>query len=63
MSHESSHHEHHGHNATPKRGLHRDWRLWAIVILMLAAIGIYVATNDEAIAPGVKPAPPVPAAP
>ena len=53
--------EHH-HHQSAKRGIHRDWRLWAVVIFMLAAMGIYIATMDEAVAPGVKPAPEVPAA-
>jgi hypothetical protein len=28
------------------RRAHRDWRLWAIVILMLAAMGVYLMTGD-----------------
>jgi hypothetical protein len=53
----SQHHGHsqdkeHGHNH-PKSGMkiHRDWRFWA-VIAMLVAMGIYVMTMDEAIEPG-----------
>ncbi|MHB9072612.1 MAG: hypothetical protein ACYC6G_03725 [Desulfobaccales bacterium] len=34
------------------RGLHKDWRTWAVIALMLAAIGTYVFTLDEAIQPG-----------
>lgn len=65
MSHEHSHsgHEHHGHQTHKKRPIHHDWRLWAVVLLMLAAMGIYLATVDEAVVPGVKPGPEVPAAP
>lgn len=33
-------------------GLHRDWRTWLVIGLMLAAIGAYVLTLDEAIQPG-----------
>jgi hypothetical protein len=33
-------------------GLHRDWRTWLIIGLMLAAIGTYVLTLDESIQPG-----------
>jgi hypothetical protein len=33
------------------------------VIAMLIGMGIYVATMDESIAPGVAPGPEVPAAP
>jgi hypothetical protein len=28
------------------RRAHRDWRLWAIVILMLAAMAVYLMTGD-----------------
>jgi len=39
---------------------HRDWRFWTVV-LMLAAMGIYVATMEEAIQPAGAPVQPVPA--
>ena len=53
-------HEHH----SPKPGLHKDWRTWTVVILMLAAMLIYILTNDEAIEPGGNGVEPqVPAAP
>jgi len=48
--HQRGSHKHPG--KSPKRGIHRDWRLWAVVVLMLAAMGAYVATMDEAILPG-----------
>jgi hypothetical protein len=56
--HSGSDHEHH-HNATPKkRPIHRDWRLWVAVLLMLTAIGVYVM-RDGFVAPasGPQPAP------
>ncbi len=28
-------------------GLHRDWRTWLVLAIMLAAIGTYVLTLDE----------------
>jgi hypothetical protein len=28
------------------RRAHRDWRLWSIVILMLAAMAVYLMTGD-----------------
>jgi hypothetical protein len=28
------------------RRAHRDWRLWGIVILMLAAMAVYLMTGD-----------------
>ena len=27
---------------------HKDWRFWAVLLLMLAAMGVYVTTNDLA---------------
>ena len=43
-------------------GIHRDWRLWAAVLLMLGAMGIYVATMDESLEPGGEVQTEVPAA-
>lgn len=34
-----------------KKRLHKDWRVWAVVVLMLAAIAIYVLTLDDSIEP------------
>jgi len=64
MSHEHSHsgHDHHDHPSKGKRPIHHDWRFWA-VIAMLVGMAIYVMSMDEAVAPGVKPAQEVPAAP
>jgi hypothetical protein len=36
---------HHGHSPYWKRA-HRDWRIWFCVILMLAAMGVYLMTGD-----------------
>jgi hypothetical protein len=33
----------------PRRKLHKDWRMWVAVILMLAAIMIYVLTLDDSL--------------
>lgn len=61
-------HEHgHQHPSKP-RGLHRDWRLWAGVVLALVAMAIYVLSMDESLWPGGsgQPVPadaPAPAAP
>lgn len=42
---------------------HRDWRV-LVVVLMLAAMAVYVMTVDESIQPGGGPAAPAtPAAP
>ena len=40
-----------------RRGLHKDWRTWTVLIVMLAAIGAYVLTLDDSDAP-VPPTPP-----
>lgn len=65
-------HEHHGqkrtnHHSHEKQPFDKVWRVWKIVVwtavvLMLVAMGIYVATNDESVAPGIAPAQQVPAA-
>jgi hypothetical protein len=54
-----SHPHGHGENKPPHahptelwRGLHKDWRTWAVIALMLAAIGTYVLTLDDSIQPG-----------
>ncbi|MCL4503137.1 MAG: hypothetical protein M1438_14995 [Deltaproteobacteria bacterium] len=33
-------------------GLHKDWRTWLIIGLMLAAMGTYVLTLDDSLQPG-----------
>jgi hypothetical protein len=32
--------------------LHRDWRAWVVVLLMLAAMMAYVLSDNEALQPG-----------
>ncbi len=54
------HHEH--HPASQRKGLHRDWRAWVVVLLMLAAMAAYVLSDDEALQPGGGIQQPVPAA-
>jgi hypothetical protein len=34
-----------------KRGLHKDWRTWVVVAVMLGAIGMYVASLDDTVVP------------
>ncbi len=56
-------HEHHGHQHHKRKGIHKDWRAWFVVVLMLAAMVIYVLTQDESIRPGsAAPGQPMPAA-
>lgn len=62
MSHEHPGKPHHALDSASKKSLHKDWRIWAIVILMLGAMGIYVASNDESVAPGIAPGQQIPAA-
>jgi hypothetical protein len=57
--HHASHHAH----EKPRRQFHKDWRVWTIVIVLLAAMAIYVVTNDEVLRPGPGPQQPVPGAP
>jgi hypothetical protein len=33
-------------------GLHKDWRTWLVIGIMLAAIATYVLTLDNSIQPG-----------
>ncbi|MEN6407120.1 MAG: hypothetical protein ABFC77_11690 [Thermoguttaceae bacterium] len=64
MAHENNHH--HEHAPTAKRALHRDWRTWVIVGLMLAAMFAYVMSDDESLQVGggsPKPTAPATAAP
>ena len=39
-----------------RRPIHKDWRVWTAVILILAAMASYVLTNDEVLRPA-QPAP------
>ena len=51
--HEHSHgKEHHHQHHAPKTGIHRKWWFWAAVVAMLAAMAMYVASDDEGIGPG-----------
>lgn len=46
-----NHHGHHDHSHPQHKsgdGLHKDWRAWTVVILMLAAMAIYIFSEDEA---------------
>jgi hypothetical protein len=56
-----NHKQPHHHGPLWKR-LHRDWRAWVAVLLMLAAMFAYVMSDDEALQPGGKIQQPMPAA-
>jgi hypothetical protein len=36
-------------------GLHKDWRTWLVIGLMVAAMGIYILTLDDSTQPGSAP--------
>ena len=38
---------------------HRDWRVWVGVVLMLAAMAIYLMSYDLALRPRIQPQPPL----
>lgn len=64
--HHGHRHGHHGHgevehHGRKSSGLHKDWRMWLIVGLMLAAMAAYVLTMDESLQPGDAPGEPMPA--
>ncbi len=40
-----------GTSAAASRQLHKDWRTWVVVGLMLTAMAIYVLTLDDSILP------------
>jgi hypothetical protein len=46
-----------------RRHLHKDWRIWVGVLLMLIAIGTYLITMDESLPPEGAVKAPVPAMP
>jgi hypothetical protein len=56
MTHHPNHPHHHSHGTT-KRPLHKDWRAWLVVLLMLGGMLIYVASFDESEGPGGQPQP------
>ena len=59
-------HEHGHHQAPSRRKLYHDWRLWLVVGLMLAAMLIYVLSDNErfGLRGGTRHiSPPVPAMP
>ena len=55
--HQHDHHrgDQHQHATAQRRGLHKDWRVWVGVVLMLAAMCAYVFTMDESIQPAGQP--------
>lgn len=66
--HHGHRHGHHGHgevehNHRGSKGLHKDWRAWLVVGLMLAAMVVYVLSMDESLQPDAPQGEQMPAAP
>jgi hypothetical protein len=66
-SHHAGHgHADHGHGGhadhshEPPKGYrpHHDWKVWAVVIWMLIAMGFYILSADEALDPNTPPGEP-----
>ncbi len=54
-------HDHGRYHGPAWKRLHRDWRAWAVVLLMLAAMAAYVLSDDEALRPDGGVQQPMPA--
>jgi hypothetical protein len=52
--HEHSHGKEHHHEQRAPKKIHHQWWFWVAVVAMLAAMGMYVASDDEALGPGGK---------
>jgi ABC-type nickel/cobalt efflux system permease component RcnA len=50
----SEKHKHRHKEKTGIRNLHKDWRTWVAVGLMLTAIAMYVLTLDDSVVPVVQ---------
>ena len=46
---QTPYHHRHSSSGQPRKSLHKDWRMWAAVVLMPAAIVIYVLTLDDSL--------------
>jgi hypothetical protein len=57
MTHRPDHTQH--HQARPRKAVHKDWRTWTVVVLMLVAMATYILTMDESEVPEVQPPPAV----
>jgi hypothetical protein len=62
MAHHPNHPHHHQHDhehedEKKKLQLHKDWRAWLVVLLMLGGMLIYISTLDDSEGPGGQPQP------
>lgn len=55
MANKSHEHNHHKTHAATKTAWHQDWRTWTVVLLMLAAMAVYVFSVDESLGPAATP--------
>ncbi len=46
-------HDHAHDDREVSRKFHKDWRVWLVVGMMLAAMCIYVLTLDESVVPAI----------
>ncbi|HTM56145.1 MAG TPA: hypothetical protein VL175_19105 [Pirellulales bacterium] len=61
--HHQGHHHGENHQGRTRTQLHKDWRAWLVVALMLAAMAMYLLSGDESFQPGQDaPGPRSPAA-
>jgi len=45
----TQHHHRHPDSEQPRKKIHKDWRMWVALVLMLAAIAIYVLSLDDSL--------------
>jgi hypothetical protein len=52
-----AHHSNHPHHSSPapNKQIHKDWRVWIAVVLMLAAMAAYILSIDESVIPEGPP--------
>ncbi len=47
MTDKKRHHDHRRNEHRLNRKVHKDWRLWAVVVLILLSMVVYLLTIDE----------------
>jgi hypothetical protein len=47
--------KHQDHGKPGKKGIHKDWRAWMAIALMLVAMVVYVLSFDESLQPEGDP--------
>ena len=46
---------HREHELSRRTAIHKDWRTWVAVIVMLGTVGVYVLTLDDSVDAGAEP--------